>query len=53
MTHAELIEALDANAIGCETAALLVAFDHKTKFVRRSDPQRLSTLSAGGPETTF
>jgi len=44
MTHAELIEALDANAVGCETAALLVAFDDKTKFVRRSDSQRLSNL---------
>lgn len=45
MTHTELIEALDTNAVGCEMAALLVAFDDKTKFVRRSDPQRLSTLS--------
>jgi hypothetical protein len=45
MTHTELIEVLDANAIGCEMAALLVAFADKTKFVRRSDPQRLSTLS--------
>jgi len=45
MTHTELIEALDANAVGCEMAALLVAFDYKTRLVRRSDPQRLSTLS--------
>ena len=45
MTRTELIEALDANAVGCEMSALLVAFDDKTKFVRRCDPQRLSTLS--------
>ncbi|MFZ0977890.1 MAG: hypothetical protein WAN23_00690 [Candidatus Acidiferrales bacterium] len=47
MTHTGLIEALDTNAIGCEMAALLVAFDYNTKFARRSDAQRLSSSALG------